>query len=216
MKFTSLLLIPILVVCICCLPASKVAGQAVDGGSTLSIYQIPLLDVSGQAVTLGAYEGVHLVLVFLGTDCPISQKYTATINQIAANYGPKQVAIVGIFPQPGTTKANIASFVEHYQLNIPGYIDHKQQLTASVQATVTPEVVIVNPQGQVAYQGAIDNWYYALGKYRRQATEHYLLDALHAIQAGQQVATPHTEAIGCFINTLAGQQHDAIGHKHHK
>jgi len=53
--------------------------------------------------------------------------------------------------------------------------------------------------GQTAYQGAIDDWYVALGKHRPEARLHYLRDALDAVLAGNAVAIVKTEAVGCLV-----------------
>ena len=69
-----------------------------------------------------------------------------------------------------------------------------------VKATVTPEIIMVDNKGDLIYRGMIDNWFYALGKYRRVTTEFYLQDAIEAHFNNQQVAVQKTDPIGCFIN----------------
>lgn len=68
-----------------------------------------------------------------------------------------------------------------------------------MRVLVTPEVVVMQSDGTIRYQGAIDNWYVALGKHRPEATHHYLQDALDTLLAGRDVAQPRTNAVGCLV-----------------
>jgi hypothetical protein len=79
--------------------------------------------------------------------------------------------------------------------------------TMKFGVTITPEVVVADASGQVLYQGAIDNWFYELGRYRQFITEHYLTDALDAIAAGKPVPVTRTEAVGCLIQMPAHHHH---------
>ena len=210
MKFTSLYLFLLYLTLTASVPLLG-KPQAVV---TDSVYEAPLIDHTGTAATLSQYTSSQwLLLVYLGTDCPISQKYTTTIQQIADGYSAQGVVVAGIFPQPGTTTQQMVQFTGHYQLKIPCFTDPTQQLTNTLKATITPEAVLLSPDGQVVYQGAIDNWYYALGKYRPKATEHYLTTALNQAIAGQAVTQAHIPAVGCFINQA--RQHNHTGHQHH-
>ena len=51
----------------------------------------------------------------------------------------------------------------------------------------------------VLYSGSIDNWAFAAGKMRIEATEFFLTDALENIVSGKPVALKKTEAYGCII-----------------
>ena len=61
------------------------------------------------------------------------------------------------------------------------------------------EPFVMQADGRVRYQGAIDDWYVALGKHRPEATQHYLRNALDAVLAGKEVAIVKTEAVGCLV-----------------
>lgn len=64
---------------------------------------------------------------------------------------------------------------------------------------MTPETVVIDRAGAVRYRGRIDNFYVAFGRSRQVVTVHDLRDALDAVLAGNPVANPTTEPIGCFI-----------------
>ena len=60
---------------------------------------------------------------------------------------------------------------------------------------------LLNEKEQVLYHGAIDNWYYALGKNRLEISEHYLDDAVAQALNQQPIIRPFVKPVGCFIET---------------
>lgn len=115
-------------------------------------------------------------------------------------YADQGVKFQGVYTSPVIRKREIKNFHEKYKIPFPGEIDKGYSLANRWDTTVTPEVVMTSPIGQILYQGAIDNWYYALGKNRPEPTEHYLKDALDAFLAGKTIEKKRTEAVGCLIN----------------
>jgi peroxiredoxin len=140
------------------------------------------------------------VYVFLADTCPICQTSTLALRQLHATYAAQGVAFVGIFPDAQTRPADIILFQRHYQVPFPLRQDEGQLLTRRLRASITPEAVVLAPNGRLLYQGRIDDSYVALGKRRTVVAHHELQDALAAVVSGQPVAVPRTEAVGCLIN----------------
>ena len=67
---------------------------------------------------------------------------------------------------------------------------------------MTPEAVVITPDGEIAYRGRIDNWFGDIGRKRPAPTRHELKDAVTAVLAGQPVPVPRTEAVGCLLPHL--------------
>jgi len=80
-------------------------------------------------------------------------------------------------------------------------VDKGFKLSKKFNATVTPEVFVLNEKDQVLYHGAIDNWFYKLGQNRIEITEHYLDDAVGQALNQQPIIRPYIKPIGCFIET---------------
>lgn len=140
------------------------------------------------------------VWVFLAVDCPITQKYISELGRIDSVYAVHQLRVRGIVP--GKVNPNeVKAFVEEYAIKFPVSIDRDFTDVRRFQATITPEAILVDRQGQVLYQGAIDNWFFDLGKYRQRVTEHYLQNAIDAVLQGKSPVVRKTEAVGCIIQT---------------
>lgn len=135
--------------------------------------------------------------VWLSVDCPLSQKYTLTLRQLSQHHAKDSVTFIAVFPS--NTRKEIKSFIKKYQLTIDFQQDKKRYLTKKFNTTITPEVVLVDANEKVFYQGAIDNQVIALGKFLAEATEKYLQDAIQNLLLGQPCTLPKTTAIGCVI-----------------
>lgn len=137
------------------------------------------------------------VIVFLATECPISQKYVNTLNQIYLAYQNKGVKFTALFPEKVDIKI-IDAFTSEFGVKFPCLLDKRMRKARQLEASITPEVFVLK-QGKVMYQGAIDDWFYELGKYRKEVTQPYLKNALDAVLNNQMVEVKKTEALGCFI-----------------
>jgi peroxiredoxin len=140
------------------------------------------------------------VIFFLDPECPISNAYMKEIKSIYADFSAKGVTFQAFFPMSTVTDQDIKAFLKKYNATFPGSTDPDLQKAKRYQATVMPEVVLLNSAGMVVYRGAIDDWYYGLGKSRPKATEFYLRNAIEATLDGNQVLKSRTEAYGCLIN----------------
>lgn len=137
-----------------------------------------------------------VLIIVLSTTCPICQKYAGMLPELSQQY--PFVRFVGIFTK-WETAAEIQQFANDYNLNFSLYLDKKHRLLRQLKATTTPEVFLMDRNGNVQYQGAIDNWFYGLGKYRTTAIEHYLTEALDAFLNGKEIVNKKTKSIGCEI-----------------
>lgn len=147
----------------------------------------------------GSRPAALTVHIFLNTECPISQQYCRTLTALEQQYGPNGVRFVAWFPLRTDSPRVIRQFRKEFRLLAPGKPDARAQMARRLHARVTPEVVVVQPDGQIRYQGAIDNGYVALGKHRPEVTQHYLHDALDALLADRPFLQARTEAVGCLI-----------------
>lgn len=141
------------------------------------------------------------VILFIGLDCAVSQKYISRLNELYSRY-EKDVSIQAYVPQ-SVKQSQLRKFKKEYKVRFDLVADAHLASASKTKATVTPEVFVYkgapSDLQQYVYRGAIDNWFYELGRYRSTITEHYLAEVLDAILRGEEPARRETEAIGCFI-----------------
>lgn len=139
------------------------------------------------------------LFVFLSPECPLCQNYTKILNELHTRYAGK-ITLYGIIPGKTYKPAEVTAFSGKYKITYPLLIDESMRLSRYLQASVTPEVILLGPDNELIYKGAIDNWYKALGKARVKTTESYLQDAIEGSLRQQPAPIKRTIPVGCTIN----------------
>jgi peroxiredoxin len=140
-----------------------------------------------------------VVLLFISADCPISNRYAPTINQIASEYGAKNAGFYGVQSDPDITAAEVRKHADDFGFHFPILLDPAQVLASRYGVSVTPTAVVVSASGEMLYRGRIDDRSVDLGKWRDVPGKQDLRDAISAVLAGRKVIAPFHEAIGCFL-----------------
>ncbi len=132
------------------------------------VSQFELRDATGTLHTSRDWSDKQaVVLVFLGTDCAISQSYFPELTRLAGLYGSRGILFYGINSDQDVTADTLASAVHSRGLTIPTLLDPEQRIARQSGARVTPEAVLLAPDGQVLYHGRIDDRYSAGGQRER-------------------------------------------------
>ena len=139
------------------------------------------------------------LFIFLSPECPLCQNYTKIINQLQEQF-KMQVAIYGIVPGKAYTLKDLTTFRDKYSTTFNLFIDTKQSLTHYLNATVTPQAILLDIKGNLVYTGTIDDWVQGQGKKRIMITQHYVKDAIEQSLQPAQVTVKKTKAYGCKIN----------------
>jgi len=159
------------------------------------------LDLQGKSVDPFADAGKPLVLVFLRTDCPISNRYAPTIQLLSSRYsGHAEFWLV--YPDKSEPSAKIETHLHDYGYKISALRDPQHVLVKRARVEVTPEAAVFDSTGQLTYHGRIDNWYQDFGRPRKAPTTHELEDAIKSALSGKALVTTATNAIGCYISDL--------------
>jgi hypothetical protein len=160
-----------------------------------------LTDLAGQ--TRQPFEenpaATAIALVFITPDCPIANFYQPTLRKLGDEFADRGIPLFMIHSDPEVTLDVAERHVKKFKIAAPVILDHDQSIARRVEAKVTPEAFIVDRAGKILYRGRIDNFYEALGRKRREATEHDFHDALAAVADGRPIAAPVTKALGCHI-----------------
>ena len=160
------------------------------------------LDLSGHPVDIFATPAHIRVLVFVRTDCPISDRYAPELHRIADEFHSRGVAFWLVYPDPTETSAAITRHLSEYRYGWPALRDPGKILVKRALVTVAPESAVFNASGALVYHGRIDDRVVDFGKSRPAASDHDLEDAIAATLNGKTIVNPVTRAIGCFLADL--------------
>jgi hypothetical protein len=160
-------------------------------------------DLDGHPVDpLQSSEARAVVLLFVRSDCPISNRYAPEIRRLHDRFAGRGVVFWLVYPDPQATVAEIRRHLAEYRypgrvLQDPGHV-----LVKLAHAEVTPEVAVFAPGQRLVYHGRIDDLYVDWGRTRPAPTTHDLASALEATLAGRPVPVAATRAVGCFLADL--------------
>ncbi|TDU63082.1 thiol-disulfide isomerase/thioredoxin [Prosthecobacter fusiformis] len=150
---------------------------------------------------LAAGDKKAIVLFFVSPFCSTTRPFMPEINAIAADYSDRAASYL-VHSDSEITVEVALQHADMAAVKTTVLVDKDQRLARQVQATVTPEAVILSPAGTVLYKGRINDLYLGPTKRQRAASTKELRDALDAVLAGTEVTTPHPEAQGCKIGGL--------------
>lgn len=173
------------------------AGPAFAQPTLPADRRVPGLD--GSDVELKAPQGGVLAIVFLWSECPISNRYAPTLQAMSGRWPSSSVTFVGLFVDPDRPLGALKTHADEYALAFPLARDPGSAVAKELGVEIVPTAVVIDDRGRVRYRGRVDDQFYALGKNRPAATSHEFRDAIDAILAGRPVATPETEAVGCTL-----------------
>jgi hypothetical protein len=145
--------------------------------------------------------GRLVVLVFVRTDCPISNRYAPTLQKLSETYR-RRADFWLVYPDAKESASAIRDHLRDFHYTIPALRDVRHELVKRAQATITPEAAVFNAAGALVYHGRIDNWYEDFGRSRPNPTTHELANAILAALNGKPVTPDHANAVGCYISDL--------------
>jgi len=159
-------------------------------------------NLEGRAVDpFAESRGRPVVLLFVRTDCPISNRYAPLVRKLSEEFrGAARFWLV--YPDRSESSARIRAHLRDYAYSIPALRDPRHALVERAGATITPEAAVFDRSGKLLYHGRIDNEYEDFGRTRPTATTHELQDGIAAAVKGHAPASEHANAVGCYIADL--------------
>lgn len=161
-----------------------------------------LVDLDGRPVDPFADGAAATVLLFVRSDCPISNRYAPEVRRIWGDFAERGVSFHLVYADPAEPVATIRRATEDFAYPFPACRDPEQRMVARVGVTVTPEVAVFDAAGQLVYRGRIDDRWASLGRPRAAPTRRDLVEVLEALVAGERLVPRTTRAVGCYIPRL--------------
>ena len=163
-------------------------------------------DLHGQPVTRLAVPGTEaIVLFFVASDCPISNRYIPEMQRLENKFTTQHVAFWFVYPNVGETPDAVRQHEAAFGAEDHILLDPHHQLVALTHTKVTPEsAVLVSEHAggdtlRAVYHGRIDDRYIQIGEERPKATQHDLERAIVDVLQHRSVQQPDGPAVGCGI-----------------
>jgi peroxiredoxin len=186
--------------------ASVAQAVAVKSGDLAPDFE--LLGHDGKTHKLSDYKGKHVVLEWFNEGCPYVKKHydapDMNMQALQKRFGEKNVVwltiISSAFGEQGYVDAKGAPdmFKSHKANATALLLDPDGKVGKMFDAKVTPHMYVINGEGKLVYQGAIDDQPSAKAATLKTAKPLFA-NALDASIAGQKIAEDTTKAYGCGI-----------------
>src|SRR2546425_4485850 len=167
-----------------------------------------LKDTSGQSISLDKFQDKKaVVLVFVGTQCPLNNAYLPCLAELSKEHAPKGVQFLAINSNYQDSPAKVAEHAKKYEVPFPVLRDENNKLADLLEARRTPEAFILDDKHVIRYRGRIDDQY-GINIQRPAPTRRDLAEALNEILAGKNVTVAITPVAGCIIGRAPKANND--------
>ncbi|HEX5001365.1 MAG TPA: redoxin domain-containing protein [Bacteroidia bacterium] len=154
----------------------------------------------GLKVQLNDLKGsVGTVVVFFSPECPLCINYTKTIKDLDSLFARSGISFILVYPGKYYSATQISAFSRTYALHEHDVLDPELKIAEKFKATVTPEAILFDREGNIVYSGAIDDWSYETGRKKRTAANKYLFEGITALLESRKPAIAYVEPAGCYI-----------------
>ncbi len=182
------------------------SSNALSQGSSELAPAFSLQSVSGETHELAQYRGSYVVLEWMNFRCRIVDGLykSGTLPALQAELKEKEVIWLSIVSdaqgkQGQVSPEKMMRQIEKRKGNHHAVLLDLVGLVGKMyEAEVSPYMVLVDPEGMIAYQGALDNQPEGEAP-EDQPAVNYVSEALKQAMNGEEIEYPVTEAYGCPI-----------------
>lgn len=146
-------------------------------------------DLTGQRVTLSQFRGKMVLVNFWSAECPWSEQADRALQDWTG-----QVILLQIASNSNEPLELLREAAE--ERGLPYVLQDRDHAIADLYgAETTPHCFLIDEAGILRYQGAFNDVTFR----QRTPTRWYVIEAMQALKAGEQVSTAETAAYGCTI-----------------
>ena len=163
-------------------------------------------DSSGKTRTLDEFKGKYVVLEWLNYGCPFVKKHydSGNMQKLQADATKDGVVWLSVISSvPGKQGHSTAEQADentkiHKAAPTAVLLDEDAAMGKAYSAKTTPHMFVINPGGNLIYNGAIDD---------KESTDtadvegatNYVVAALQQAKTGEAVAVPTSKPYGCSV-----------------
>ena len=180
------------------------AADSPPVGAAAPDFSLP--DASGKTQSLSQYKGKYVVLEWFNPECPFVKKHygSGNMQKLQGEYTGKGVVWLTIDSNAPGYEGNLSP--EQAQKVMKDWntkqtallLDPDGKVGRSYSARSTPHMFVINPEGKIIYEGAIDSNGSASPADIPMSTN-YVKVALNESMSGKPVSKDNTRPYGCSV-----------------
>jgi len=164
-----------------------------------------LPDTRGGTHSLTDFRGQYVILEWLNYDCPFVRKhYGGNMQATQARWTEEGAIWLSIVSSAPGKQGHFPNDVmnrrseEHSARQTAILMDEDGQVGRAFNARTTPQMVIINPEGEILYNGAIDNRPSPNPATIEGATN-YVNQVMEEALSGRPISVSTTQPYGCAV-----------------
>jgi len=173
-------------------------------GSAAPDFSLP--DAKGKPHSLSEYKGKYVVLEWFNPECPFVKKHYGggNMQKLQEQYTSKGVVWLTIDSNAPGTEGNLSPEQAEKVANAwktkqtALLLDPEGKAGRAYGAKNTPNMVIINPEGKIVYEGAIDSKA-TPNPGDIPSSTNYVKVALDESLSGKPISNPTTKPYGCSV-----------------
>jgi len=178
-------------------------------GTVAPDFKLP--DTNGKIISIADFASAPaLLVIFMCNHCPYVVHIRAGLAQLARDYQPRGVAVVGInsndvenYPSDGPVLMKEEAKAAGY--TFPYLFDESQSVAHAYRAACTPDIFLFDAHRKLVYRGQFDDSRPGNGL---PVTGKDIRTALGQLLAAQPMPADQKPSIGCNIKWKAGNEPD--------
>jgi peroxiredoxin len=168
------------------------------GDARKKVSDFTLDDYNGVKHSLSDYKSSKaIVIMFIATQCPVSNGYNGRMVELFKDYNSKGVSFIGINSNKQENLEEVRTHSKDHGFDFPVLKDWNNVIADKLQASVTPEIYVLNSEMEILYHGRIDD-----SQRENRVTSKDLRSALDRILSGSAPEVTETKAFGCSIKRI--------------
>jgi peroxiredoxin len=178
-------------------------------GTVAPDFRLP--GVNGKIVSSSDFKNAPaLLVVFMCNHCPYVKHIRGGLAQLARDYAPHGVAMVGINSNDAVNYPDDSPAKMKDEAKAAGYVfpylyDETQAVAKAYRAACTPDIYLFDKDQRLVYRGQFDD---SRPGNNVPVTGKDLRAALDAVLAGQPIPSNQKPSIGCNIKWKPGNEPD--------
>ena len=186
------------------LAAGALYAEVPPVGSAAPDFSAP--DANGKTETLSQYKGKYVVLEWFNPECPFVKKHYGSDNmqKLQADYTGKGVVWLTIDSNAPGTEGNLTAeqakkIMDSWKTKQTALVlDPDSKVAKLYGSKNTPNMVVINPDGKIVYEGAIDSKA-TPNPADIPSSTNYVKSALDEALAGKAITNAQTKPYGCSV-----------------
>jgi len=162
-------------------------------------------DINGKTYRMSDYKGKIVVLESYNLDCPFCHNHyrTGAMQELQREMTSKGIVwlVVNSVGQRNPSHRNTEAAKKEWaaqKMNATAWLDDTSgAIGRAYGMRTTPDMFVIDQQGNLAYEGAIDDRPEPQGDPR--TARNYVREAIKALQAGGKLAVTQTKPYGCGV-----------------